>query len=72
MTELILTLAATFVPAPPAVAQSDAPMELWQKLLAGSFVVLVLVALLCAVTILALWTFDEIREHLTKRKEQAQ
>lgn len=56
-------------PAPPAVAQSDAPMELWQKLLAGAFVALVLVALLCAVTILALLTFDEIRERLTKRKE---
>ena len=59
-------------PAPPAVAQSDAPMELWQKLLAGAFVALVLVALLCAVTILVLWTFDEIRERLTKQKEQAQ
>lgn len=56
-------------PAPPAVAQSDAPMELWQKLLAGAFVALVLVALLCSVTILVLWTFDEIRERLTKRKE---
>ena len=59
-------------PVPPAVAQSDAHMELWQKLIAGTFVVLVLVAMLCAVTILVLWTFDEIRERLTKRKEQAQ